>query len=110
MGFSHCTRISSRPTLLVVLTALLFFVVGPQLGSVDADGDGIPEVSVILASSTNTIGVTTFTSKAAFNRTVRAFAIRVAVPVSTPEFDSEEHTIPSSGGRSGLRLFSLLRC
>jgi len=36
---------------MLALAAIATFVVGPQLGSVDADGDGFPEVLVVVAST-----------------------------------------------------------
>ena len=35
----------------LLLVALVLFCVGPQLGSLDVDGDGIPEVPVIVSTA-----------------------------------------------------------
>lgn len=103
----HFKRAFCRYILLIALSALLLFVVGPQLGSVDADGDGIPESPVALAT-TNTVGATTLSCEAS-HRTIRV-AHPVAIPAQTRAFDAQEQTIASPVGRSDLRLFCLLRC
>lgn len=101
-------RAFCRCILLIALSALLQFVVGPQLGSVDADGDGIPESPVALATA-NTVGASTLSCKVISHRTIRV-AHPVAIPAQTRTFDAQKRTIASPVGRSDLRLFCLLRC
>ena len=109
MGFLHSKWAPRRPILLVGLTTLLLFVVGPQLGSLDADADGIPEIPVALAS-TSTVGVTTFTCLVASHRTTRTVANPIAIPTQKRDLETQEHAIASPVGRSALRSFCLLRC
>jgi hypothetical protein len=48
---ANSIRTFRRVILILGLAAIATFVVGPQLGSVDADGDGFPEVLVVVAST-----------------------------------------------------------
>jgi hypothetical protein len=107
--FLHSKRASRRPTLLVGLIALSLFVGGPQMGSLDADGDGIPEIPVALAT-TNTVGLTTFKCEAALRQPIRDIANAVAILTQTHASDPEEYMIPFTAGRSALPFFCLLRC
>lgn len=109
MGFLHSKWAPRRPILLVGLTTLLLFVVGPQLGSLDADADGIPEIPVALAS-TSTVGVTTFTCLAASHRTTRNVTNPIAIAMHKRALDTQEHAIASPVGWLALRSFCPLRC
>jgi hypothetical protein len=105
--FLHSKRVSRRPTLLVGLIALSLFVGGPQLGWVDADGDGIPEIPIALAT-TNTVRLTTLTC--ALRHPIRAIVNPAAILTQSQAFDPEEYMIPFTAGRSALPFFCLLRC
>jgi hypothetical protein len=42
----------SRPVLVFGFLTMAFFLMGPQMGSVDVDGDGFPEVPVAVSTTT----------------------------------------------------------
>ncbi len=49
-NFHNPIRLLLRSLLFVGLVALTLFVVGPQAGSVDDDGDGNPDIPVVVSS------------------------------------------------------------
>ena len=101
---------ASRSTLFVGLAALLLFVVGPQLGSLDADGDGVAEVPVALANTNIATGISALACGASSHRTTRTLPKPVEIPSGTYRFGVQELKSASPIGRLGLQLFCPLRC
>ena len=52
----HCCvrKASSLLSVTTLLAIIILFSVGPQLGSFDADGDGVPEVPIIVSNRSDT--------------------------------------------------------
>lgn len=95
--------------LLVEIIALTLFVVGPQAGSLDDDGDGNPDVPVVVSSSR---GVEDFARAPRCNERL----VRTAGAMTTPRVDTDNlegfRRFPSNGFQHRMSLPSLwlLRC
>jgi hypothetical protein len=107
--FLKLKSISRHPVLLVGFAVLLLFVVGPERGSVDADGDGIPETPVVILSAISAVGTGTSKYELPSELSTRGVPYQIAIPNRTYIFKSELK-IPFPVGRSALRSFCLLRC
>ena len=109
VAFLNSSWVSRHPVLLVGIAVLLLFVAGPEPGSADPDGDGIPETSVVILSTISAIGTSTFKYELASQLTTRPVPYPIAIPTRTYIFNSELK-IPFRVGRSALRSFCLIRC
>jgi hypothetical protein len=98
------------PLVLAAATALLLFVVGPQLGSFDADGDGIPEIPVVLAGTNGATGATASTGKVASQRVTRDLLTRVVIPTRANAVEIHEFEFSSHVSLAALHSMCPLRC
>jgi len=106
----HFASLYCRPVLLVGLSALLLFVAGPQMGSLDADSDGIPEVPIVLARLNSVAKITTITGYATACRTRRCVASAVVIATPKRMLQICELKLGSTVGRLTPQSFFLLRC
>jgi hypothetical protein len=104
-------RISNSTTsdfsILLGIVAVLLFSVGPQLGSLDTDGDGYPETPVVISISTPVARPSSFVSTTKSSR-IRA-ASMLADIVNRSYYTERDESGPPAG-RAALRSFCLLRC
>lgn len=93
-----------RLILVAGLALVTLFVMGPQAGSLDCDGDGIPEVPVVLMAASIVAGPLSLTNLQDCSRTALAVAAgedRSLLPAPS---------VLACGGRSFLRACCQLRC
>ena len=99
----------------LLLVSILHFYAGPQFGSLDADGDGTPEVPIIVLSSSS--GVVTAQVRAQapnvskdHRRSILSH-IRSLLPVVLPnQYPKVERQPNSLLGHPTLLSLGLLRC
>ncbi len=97
-----------RPLLLIEIVVLALFVAGPRAGSLDVDGDGIPDVPIVVTASGPVATIPRPTA-----RNAGAGQVRDAETVAVDGLRSVEignHDRSHRPGRPGLLLFCLLRC
>jgi hypothetical protein len=99
-----------RSLLFVGLMALTLFVVGPQAGSVDDDGDGNPDIPVVV-SSPSVVGEVSF-AKRVIQRSpnISAVVASVCIGILTPCSGAAKSDFVSLDGRSVLHASCPLRC
>jgi len=89
----------------VLIVGIALFCIGPQLGSLDADRDGTPEVPVIILGSSS--GVTLARDSSDNQRPLMVARISSRLP---NQFENVEKQFNPLLGPSTLLSFSLLRC
>ena len=100
---------SFQGILLVTFVALVLFVVGPQLGSIDADEDGYPEVSVVVANSGPSLGAARSELRTqSLQETHQPPPSQAAIRQNAAQV--EKPAVAYQPGRSLLRSACLLRC
>jgi len=98
---------TSRSLILVLgIVAVLLFCLGPQMGSVDTDGDGCPDTPVVVSSSTPVVRPPNFASADQPHR-IRA-AMVLAIMVQSYYVENDDSVSPA--GRAALKSFCSLRC
>jgi hypothetical protein len=105
MCFSNSTRFRS-PILVLGIVAVSLFFLGPQMGSLDTDGDGYPDTPIAVSPIT----VAPPSSSAWKNPTSPIRAASLLPDVAFPSHDSERAEPVSQAGRAALKSFCLLRC
>jgi hypothetical protein len=91
--------------------ALALFVIGPQSGSLDYDGDGSPDIPIVVSVSIPSLGDVLSTKRLLERSTPAAGVIvDVVADLRTAQFDVGKSNFSSLAGRSVLRTSCLLRC
>ena len=99
---------TSRSLILVLgIVAVLLFCLGPQMGSVDTDGDGCPDTPVAISSSTPVVRPSSFVSAGQPSHRIRG-AMVLALVLHSYYVENDDSGSPA--GRAALRSFCLLRC
>ena len=98
-----------RSLLLAWLAALALFVVGPLAGSIDDDGDGNPDVPVVVSALTLVGEVSHVTDVSLGPQNVPEVA-GVLIGIHTHYSEDVNSGFASFGGRSVLLSSCLLRC
>jgi hypothetical protein len=91
----------------LAIVAVSLFFLGPQMGSLDTDGDGCPDTPVVISSSTPVVRPSSFASKGQPSHRIRA-AILLALVVHSYYVENDDSGSPA--GRAALKSFCLLRC
>jgi hypothetical protein len=99
-----------RQVMILGLMAILVFAVGPQLGSVDADEDGYPEVPVVVASTNPAAGLSSSTRRGPRPQSVHSAVALRLMAVQPYQFGIDESEFPLHSGRSAQQSFCVLRC
>jgi hypothetical protein len=99
------TSRSLIPVLGVVAVSLFFL--GPQMGSLDTDGDGCPDTPVVISSLTPVVRPSNFASAAQAPDKIQGAMVLAHVLHS---YYVENDGSGSPAGRAALRSFCLLRC
>ena len=82
------------------------FFLGPQMGSLDTDGDGYPDTPVVVLSSIPVAQPSSFVSNSQPSRIRAAHVLADVIRASYVERDDAG----SPAGRTALKSFCLLRC
>ncbi len=104
MKWFHCRL------LLVLVGAIALFAVGPQMGSLDDDNDGSPDIPVVVAVGNPVCDVSRALGK---NQSRQQFQNSVVPAVNgTQSRDAgiDQPVFVAHDGRSALQSFCLLRC
>jgi hypothetical protein len=99
-----------RPFLLAALLAMSVFVLGPEIGSIDDDGDcgsGVPAV-IVATRPAGDLSRSTRANRQPEN--IRNAATLIDVTNNSQSFGTDESELALRSGRSALRSFCLLRC
>jgi hypothetical protein len=99
-----------RPVLILGLLAIAGFAVSPQLGSVDADEDGYPEVPVVVASTSPIADLSSSTRRDPRPESIHNAVALTLIAVQPYQFGIDESEFALHSGRSALRSFCVLRC
>jgi len=94
------------PAAILGIAAVSLFFLGPQMGSLDTDGDGCPDTPVVILSSIPVAQPFSFVSN---SQPSRIRAARVLANVIRAYYD-ESDDAGSPAGRAALKSFCLLRC
>ena len=94
--------------LLLTFAALVLFVVGPQLGSIDADVDGYPDAPIVVASP-NVAAARSDLRTQSFHETRQAPPSKQTTGHQNPA-EVEKPAVACQPGRSLLQSVCLLRC
>jgi hypothetical protein len=100
----------TRSILLVGMVALLFFVVGPQGGSLDDDGDGNPDIPVVVSDSVLVDAEATATYVDEYSPKIHDVLMAVHRGVRSPHIDPIKSPIQSIDEDSVFRSCGSLRC
>src|SRR5579864_3136914 len=103
-------RKSRRYLLVLGLLFLSLFVLGPQMGSIDADGDGYPETAIVVASSSPTVKAPSSARKNLPLQEIYNSLGLAVITIQQYHFKINEPDFASQVGRSALQSFCLLRC
>ena len=98
-----------RSLLLFGLAALALFVIGPLAGSIDDDGDGNPDIPVVVSAQIFVAGVPRVTDSSPIAQHVLEPA-RAPIRIHTRCTEDGHSDFSSFDGRSILLSSSLLRC
>jgi len=104
--FSNSTLFRCPVAILGIAAVSLFFV-GPQLGSLDTDGDGYPDTPVVAFGSIPVARPSNFVSNKPSSRIRTAGELADFVKGS---YLGERDDPGSPAGRTALKSFCLLRC
>jgi hypothetical protein len=97
-----------RSLILVLgVVAVSLFFLGPQMGSLDTDGDGCPDTPVVISSFTPVVRPSNFASAAHPRNRIQG-AIVLAPVLHFYYVENDDSRSPA--GRAALRSFCLLRC
>ena len=99
-----------RWALLVGLVALALFVVGPQAGSFDDDGDGSPDIPVVVSGVTLVGDVSRTTSVSQRKQIVHEAVPAPTIAMLTRQSGIGKSDFTAPDGRSVLRSCCMLRC
>jgi len=104
--FSNSPR-SRCPIVVLGIVALSVFCLGPQLGSLDTDGDGYPDTPVAMSISIPVARSSSFVSN---NQPSRIRAAIVLADLVIRSYYGERDESNPLAGRAALKSFCLLRC
>jgi len=99
-----------RYFLVLGLLFLSLFVLGPQMGSIDADGDGYAETAIVVASSSPTVKAPSSARKNLPLKEINKSLGLAVITIQHYYFKIKEPDFASQAGRSALQSFCLLRC
>ena len=89
------------------IAAVSLFFLGPQMGSVDTDGDGYPDTPVVALGSIPVARPSGFVSS---NQPSRIRPAGVLADFVKGSYHGERDDPGSPAGRTALKSFCLLRC
>jgi len=101
-----------RPFLFAELVAVALFVVGPQAGSFDDDGDGIPDIPVVVSGTTFVGDVSAAAGASQRPQELHHVVASAIIRMHTRHVGKSDSVSDRAAldGRSVLRGSSLLRC
>ena len=99
-----------RYFLVLGLLFLSLFVLGPQTGSIDADGDGYPETAIVVASSSRIVKAPSSVRKNLPLQELNNALGLAVIAIQKYHFTINEADVASQAGRTALQYFCLLRC
>lgn len=98
-----------RPILAFALLATALFVMGPQMGSLDLDGDGHPDTPIAVVGTTPVAN--TLNARSTVERPQRmGHAAPVFITVLDHEFGTEKFLSGLLASHGPTQLSSVLRC
>jgi len=99
-----------RSLLLVGIVALTLFVVGPQAGSLDDDGDGSPDIPIVVSDATLAADASQTADVDQRSQNVRGVHKTIQNGIQPRHIGICKSNFASLHGRSVLRSSCLLRC
>jgi hypothetical protein len=96
---------SRSPILVLGIVAVSLFFLGPQIGSLDTDGDGYPDTPVEISAP-----VAPSSGFVSNNQPSRIRAASVLADVALRSHYGERAESVPPAGRAALKSFCLLRC
>lgn len=104
MRFYNST--TSRSPVLLIIAAVLLFCLGPQMGSLDTDGDGYPETTLEISTPVPVAQSSSLVS----NQPSRIRTASVLADVVIRSYNGERDGSGSPAGRAALKSLCMLRC
>ena len=107
---ANSTPVCRRRFLTVALFAMALFVAGPQMGSLDVDGDGFPEVPVAVVKGPVAAFSSTTLNHEPLQRAVRAALNLRVVALGPLSIDGNQSDLALHGLGTYLCCSCVLRC
>lgn len=100
----------ARAIVLVGVVALALFVIGPQAGSVDDDGDGNPDIPVVVSGCALAADLSSATRANQRSRNIHDVRLSRSLGISPRSVEVAKPEFSSPADRSVLRSSCSLRC
>src|SRR5215471_17451442 len=100
----HSSNSTASRSLILVLgiVAVSLFCLGPQMGSLDTDGDGVPDIPVVISSSTPVVRPSNLGLEGQPLHRIRGAMV---LPLVLRSYYVENDDSGSPAGRAALRSF-----